>query len=588
MFGTILIDDKNALTTLKNVDKKASDSKSILDKISTAGDKIGKAIATGGAIAGGALVAMTAKITETTGAIKDSADKAGTTAEEYQKWSFAASQCGMSTEQLEKAMIKQQKSFADAKTGSASMSEAYKKLGIDISSIGSSSEAFDQVMTKLAGMKDETQRNALANDIFGKSYSQLTPLLNEGASGIDALKQKAVDLGGVMSNEAVASGEEFGDTLDQLKLMGTGLFNTIGVSLIPKLQTFANWIITNMPTIQSTAGTAFNFISNTIGFIVSKSNVLIPILSGLLTAFLAMKVIGIISGLMAAYTAFTTTATGAQIALSAAMMANPIGLIIAAIAALIAIGVALYLNWDTVKAVCIQAFGKVKEVVNGAITKVKSLLNSVINFVKNNWKSLLLLLANPFAGAFALAYKHCEGFRTKVNSILALIKNGISTKVNGIKTTISTVFGAIKNIMTNPFSTAKGIIEGIINKIKSFLNFNWEFPHLKMPHFKISGSMNPMKWAEEGVPSITVDWYAKGGIFSKPTIFNTPYGLKGVGDNPRSPEVVAPLHELKRMLGLDEKQQQKSITVNFYPQQMNDNEMDRAFKYINRRFGMEL
>ena len=73
------------------------------------------------------------------------------------------------TSDIEKAMIKQQKAFADAKDGSKAMSEAYQRLGVDIKNIGNSGDAFNQVIAALADMEDETTRNALANDIFGKS-----------------------------------------------------------------------------------------------------------------------------------------------------------------------------------------------------------------------------------------------------------------------------------------------------------------------------------------------------------------------------------------------------------------------------------
>lgn len=584
LFGSILIDDKDAINSLKNVDNKGKEAKSSLASIADKGAKIGAVIAGAGAVAGGALYAMTNKITDTTGAIKDAADRAGFSAEEYQKWAFAAEQSGMSAEQLEKAMIKQQKAFADAKTGSETMGAAYKALGIDISNISNSSDAFDIVMKKLGDMKDVTERDAIANDIFGKSYAQLTPLLNEGGAGMDALKQKAVDLGGVMSNEAVANGEQLGDTLDQIKLASGGLFNSIATGLLPTIQNFANWVVSNMPTIQSTAGSVFDKLGSAIQFIASNSNILIPILVGVAGAFVAMQVIGVINGLMTAYTAFTTTATGTTMSLNAALLANPIGLVIAAIATLIAIGVALYMNWDKVSEVCSSAFGKVQEVVSGAVERVKGFLNGVINFIQNNWQGLLLLIVNPFAGAFKLAYDNCEGFRTKVDSIFNKIKSGISTAVNGIKTVITTVFSTVKDIMTNPFETARDIIKTVIDKIKGFLNFNWEFPKLKMPHFSVSGSMNPLKWLEEGAPTISVDWYAKGAIFDEPTIFNTPYGLKGVGE--AGPEVVAPLSSLKEMLGLNK--QENSIVLQFYPQKMTDEELDRTFEYVNHRFGMEL
>ena len=211
-----------------------------------------------------------------------------------------------------------------------------------------------------------------------------------------------------------------------------------------------------------------------------------------MAAFAALKVIDTISKLMSAWSAVTKIATAVQTALNLVMSANPIALVIIAIAALIAIGVLLYKNWDKIKATAQVLWNKIKEVFTG-------------------------------------------------------IKDSISEKIDLIMTKVTDVFGKIKDIMTKPFETARDTIKTVIDKVKSFLNFNWEFPDLKMPHFKVSGSMNPLKWIDEGVPKLTVDWYAQGGIFSKPTIFNTPYGLKGVGDA-SSPEVVAPLNDLNEMI----------------------------------------
>ncbi len=250
LFGEIFIENEKANKSIEDTTDKAKKSEGGLSKVIGTAGKVGAAVLGGATVAAGALTAMVGKITETTGAIKDSADRAGVTAESYQKWSFAAAQSGMSAETLEKAMIKQQKAFADASTGSKTAQAAYNALGLDVKKIGSSGEAFDLVMNKLADMEDETQKNAIANDIFGKSYAELTPLLNEGSEGMDALKQTAVDLGGVMSNDAVAAGEQLGDTIDQVKTIAMGLFNSLGVSLMPVIQDLADLIINNMPMIQ--------------------------------------------------------------------------------------------------------------------------------------------------------------------------------------------------------------------------------------------------------------------------------------------------------------------------------------------------
>jgi phage-related protein len=174
-----------------------------------------------------------------TGEISDMSQKTGVGAEELQKYAYAAKMSGMETETLEKAMIKSQTSFANAKDGSKSLQEAYEKLGININEISSSEDAFDATLKALADMGDTAEANAIASDLFGKSYAELKPLLKEGSEGIDELRQSASDLGLVMSEEAINSGEALGDTLDTIKQQASGVANTFVSMLLPGLSELA-------------------------------------------------------------------------------------------------------------------------------------------------------------------------------------------------------------------------------------------------------------------------------------------------------------------------------------------------------------
>lgn len=282
LFGSILIDDKDAIDKLKNTDKKAQETNSMFGKLAGGAAAVGTAVVGGATAAVGGLAAMVGKVTETTGQIADNAAKAGMSAEEYQKWKFAAEQSGMSMETLQQAMVRQQKAFSEAKTGNEALAGTYQQLGIDLSSVSNSEDAFNQTMAALAGVGDEAQRNALANDLFGKSYAELTPLLNEGGAGMDALKQKASDLGMVMSNDAVAQGEALGDTLDQIKGAAMGVFNSLGTTLVPIIQTFADLILDNMPAIQGLiAGIApmvADFLAAALPMLMEMAQQIMPIL----------------------------------------------------------------------------------------------------------------------------------------------------------------------------------------------------------------------------------------------------------------------------------------------------------------------
>ena len=275
LFGSIFVDNEKANKSIDDTDKKAGGLGGKLSGMIGTAAKMGAGIAAGGAVAVGAIAGLAMKANEAASNLDDMSKRTGSTAEEFQKYAYAAKLSGMETETLEKAMIKQQKAFADAQEGSKTASEAYQRLGIDINSIGSSGDAFDAVIKKLADMGSETERNALANDIFGKSYAELTPMLMEGSAGIEAMKKEAAALGAVMSNESVAAGAKFGDTLDSVKMALEGVVNKVGVAVLPILTDMLNWVMANLPQIQATFQTVFD----AIGFV---ADIFIDVVRGII------------------------------------------------------------------------------------------------------------------------------------------------------------------------------------------------------------------------------------------------------------------------------------------------------------------
>jgi len=112
------------------------------------------------------------------------------------------------------------------------------------------------------------------------------------------------------------------------------------------------------------------------------------------------------------------------------------------------------------------------------------------------------------------------------------MKNDISTKADEARIAATENFEAIRTGITTKINTAKDAVGNAIKTMRSFFDFEWDLPKIKLPHFDISGefSLDP-----PSVPHFSVDWYAKGGIFNAPTII-------GVGE--AGPEAVIPLDRM--------------------------------------------
>lgn len=102
--------------------------------------------------------------------------------------------------------------------------------------------------------------------------------------------------------------------------------------------------------------------------------------------------------------------------------------------------------WELVKEACISAWNGISHFFTETIPNA---FKKVINFFKEDWKEILLFIVNPFAGAFALAYKHCEGFRELVNNIKDFFVNGFEYIKNSIVQWGSDTLESIKNWGTN-------------------------------------------------------------------------------------------------------------------------------------------
>lgn len=177
--------------------------------------------------------------------------------------------------------------------------------------------------------------------------------------------------------------------------------------------------------------------------------------------------------------------------------------------------------------------GGMKGIVSATFTGIKDTMNS------------LMSTANTLTGG-------------KLDSI----KSSFSTKLNGALSTVGSVMESIRAKFSEKMESAKTAVSNAIDRIKGFFNFEWSLPHLKMPHFSISGSfsLNP-----PSVPSFGVEWYKTGGIMTSPTVFGM-NGTRLMVGGEAGAEAILPLAEFYTELNsmLDRKLKAINQNVNAF------------------------
>lgn len=407
---------------------------------------------------------------------------------ELQKYKAAADLVDVSVEDIAKSHVKLEKSMYKAKDGSGSMAEAFDTLGVSVTnsdgSLRSSDEVFQDVITSLGSMTNETERDAIAQQILGKSAANLNPLIEDMGETYknvsETLEKYGLDF---VDQETLDKANEFNDQLDTIKVLGSTALSIIGSQLagylVPALGKVVEWI-----------GKLAEWLSKLDPAVLTTIGVIAAVVAGIAPLLL---ILGKISFAISSIMGLMST-----LGISFAALAGPVGIAIGIIAALIAIGVLLYKNWDTIKAKATAIWNSIKNAVS-----------VVVNQVKQNFNTL---------------------------------KTALTTAWNAIKNTATTVWNGIKNAITKPIQTAKDTVSRIIKSIKGLfpLSVGKIFSNLKIPHIKVSGGKAPFGIGGLGkAPSISVQWYAQGGIFNSPSVI-------GVGE--AGPEAVIPIDKLQNML----------------------------------------
>ena len=265
MFGSIFIDNEEANKSISKTEEKAEGLGSKLGNGIKTAAKWGTAIVGGATAAAGALMGAATKTAETTDRIDKLSQKIGVSRQGFQEWEFILSQSGTDIEKLQMGMKTLVSQVDQADKGVGKGADNFAQLGVSVrdstGSLKDQETLFNEVMVALQNMEDGTEKARLANELLGRSGSELMPLLNGAAGSIDEMKQQARDLGLVISDDAVDAGVLFTDTMDQLKRSFGAMATNIGASVMPIVQKLADLILENMPLIQDVFSKVVNAIS---------------------------------------------------------------------------------------------------------------------------------------------------------------------------------------------------------------------------------------------------------------------------------------------------------------------------------------
>ena len=459
--------------------------------------------------------------------------------------------------------------FARLVGGSADVQKQLDALGVSIVNADGSMKDTVTIQKDLheafAGLS-EAEQIAAASTIFGKNQmSNWLALINTAPSEVSALSA-ALDEEGTTAEMAEAMMSGFGGSLEKLKSSVDVAKTSLGEALAPIILKVAEGIQKLVDWFNSLSPTAQRIIA-VVGAIVAAIGPRLVIGGTLLTGLGNIMIYGpmIINMLSGVGAAVKGLLAGAL---------NPwvigIGLAIAA-------GVLLYKNWDSIKAFALNLWNSLKTTFEGIKTSIMNAWNTIKTGVTTAVNAIKTVIQTVFAAIVAIITGYVNAYRTVITVVFNAIKSVVTTIFTAIKTAVTTIwngiklaitnpvqaarnavtnavnaiksvingisgiigsvknaFSSIKSAMTSPIESAKQTISNVISKIKGMfpLSIGKIFSNLKLPHISVNGGKAPYGIGGKGsLPSFSVSWYAKGGIFDNPSII-------GVGEAGR--EIVTP------------------------------------------------
>lgn len=446
---------------------------------------------------------------------------------------------GLSFEEGATLIGRFEKSGIDSSAALSSLSKAAVNYAKDGKSL---TDGLNETVNAIQNSTSETKALSIASEVFGsKAAPRMVDAIQRGAFSFSDLAEAAQNSSGTVATTFEETKDPFDDLTTYSNKAKEGLAEIGG--------TLLETVIPALEPLMGMLESAVNWFTN-----LNKTDQQTIVILGLVTTAV-MMLLGAIAPLVIAIGAIGAPVGIVVAAIVAAIAA--ITLIIQAIMNWGTISERLQSTWDAFAAWLSELWTNIVTTATTAWSSFTAWLSeiwsSVVSTGQSLWSSFTSTLSNIFSGLISGAQSLWSSFTSTLSNLWSdLVSTGsnlfnnlsstISGIFNGILSTASNIWNSIQSTISNAIDGAKNAVGSAIEAIKGFFNFEFRWPHIPVPHFRITGSTNPFDWLSEGLPSIDVKWFAKGGIMTKPTLFGM-NGNRAMVGGEAGAEAILPLNK---------------------------------------------
>ena len=466
LFGTIAIDNSEANQALDDTSEKASGAKEKLSAGIQTAAKWGTAIVGASTIASGAMVNFASSSASTADEIDKMSAKIGISKQGYQEWSYVMGQNGADVNSLQMGMKTLITQMDAAASGTESSAEMFDALGVSIydanGNLKDQETMMNEVMYALADMENGTEKAKLANDLFGKSGSELMPMLNQGSQAMKDLTERSHELGLIMSDDTVSAGVALGDIMDDVK-QSVGMLGTkLGTSLFPILQKVCEIVISSLPMIQGLfdklAPVVTTLLEGLLPPLMDLASTILPVIIDLIAQLLPPLVEIISAVLPIIVELFEAIMPILQLVIE--LLSPIIDLVTGLIVPLIELASSAITPLIDVFSTLIQAI----------LTPLQPILDTLCNTLGTILTPIIETLAPVIQTVSTVLQPLMDLFSGFINLILTPIIPLIETVATVLGTTLGGAFTALSAIVEE----IMGVFGGLIDFITGVFSGNWE------------------------------------------------------------------------------------------------------------------